>query len=105
VEDKRCIKGGSLPGQRGTVRLPLGNDQITFPVKSFFFLLIGLMYPTTPRLIALAVAFAMRGQDGSRKSFLSVTVAIARGLAAGVLWTLALQAGIPGVKNLSSVFF
>ncbi len=113
-----------IPGARpdafvGTETGRVMRDQMTFLIKSFFFVLIGLMFPTTPRLIALgaaaalvllifrvpAVAVVMRGHDVSPKSFWSLTAAIPRGLAAGVLSTLPLQAGIPGVENLSSAVF
>ena len=92
---------------------------MSFLIKSFFFFLIGLMFPTDLRQIGLAVAAAVflllfripavllatRGMASSRKEFWLVSVAMPRGLAAGVLATLPLQQGIQGVENLAPAVF
>ncbi len=86
----RCRGYGAdcIPGARPDVFVSteterIVQDQITFLVKCFFFVLIGLMFPTNLRLIALgvaaalvllifrvpAVALVMRGRDVSRKTF------------------------------------
>ena len=95
------------------------QDQITFLIKSFFFVLIGLMFPTEPRAIVLgaaaaftllifrvpAVALAVRGHNPSRKNFMLLVVAMPRGLAAGVLSTLPAQLGLPHTATLSGAVF
>ncbi len=95
------------------------QDQMTFLIKSFFFFLIGLMFPTDLRLIALggiAVLFllafripatmvATRGLRLSRKERWLLNVSIPRGLAAGVLATLPMHYGIEGMENLAPALF
>ncbi len=95
------------------------QDQITFLIKSFFFVLIGLMFPIEPRAILLgavaaltllifripAVALAVRGRKPSRKNFMLLVVAMPRGLAAGVLSTLPAHLGLPNTANLSGAVF
>jgi len=95
------------------------QDQMSFLIKSFFFFLIGLMFPTNPRLIimgAVAVAFlfifripavmlVLRGRGFAPKERRLVDVSIPRGLAAGVLATLPLQYGIAGMENLAPALF
>jgi len=115
----RLIPGAHPQVFVGTEVGRIVQDQITFLIKSFFFVLIGLLFPSEPRLIGLgilaalfllvfrmpAVAFAMRGSRLSRKQFFLMTVAMPRGLASGVLATLPLSKGIPGVENLSGAVF
>jgi cell volume regulation protein A len=95
------------------------HDQMTFFIKSFFFFLIGLMFPTSPRLILLGAAFAGMmflfripavllsligaGFRYHQKSMISV--AIPRGMAAGVLSAMPLQYGVPGSENISPAVF
>lgn len=95
------------------------QDQMSFLIKSFFFFLIGLMFPTNPRLIligAIAVIFlfalripavmlALRGRALASKERRLLNVSIPRGLAAGVLATLPLQYGIAGMENLAPTLF
>jgi len=95
------------------------RGHLTFIIKSFFFTLIGLMFPTSPRLIALgavsallillfripAVRISLRGAGLSRGQLLMVDIAIPRGIAAGVLSTLPIYYGIPGAENLSPGVF
>ena len=83
---------------------------MTFLIKSFFFFLIGLMFPTDLKLIALAavgvlflmvtrlpaVLLSTRGMGLGKKEFWFLGSAIPRGLAAGVLATLPMQYGVPG---------
>jgi len=94
-------------------------DQMSFLIKSFFFFLIGLMFPTDLRQMALAgaatlllllfripaVKLATKGVRLTRKEFWLLSVAMPRGLAAGVLATLPLHYGIAGAENLSSAIF
>lgn len=92
---------------------------MTFLIKSFFFTLIGLMFPLSPRLIVmgavaavllllfriLAVRLSLRGTGLNREQLWMVDIAIPRGIAAGVLSALPLQYGIPGAENLSPGVF
>jgi len=113
-----------FPGARAgiftsTNTVTVMQDQLSFLIKSFFFFLIGLMFPTDPRLIALgaagvvflllfrvpAVALATHGLGLKRKHFLLLVIAIPRGLAAGVLATLPLSRGIPDMENLAPALF
>jgi potassium/hydrogen antiporter len=94
---------------------PLTRGHLTFIIKSFFFTLIGLMFPSSPRLIALgagaalllllfripAVRLCLRGSGLNRGQLQMLDIAIPRGLAAGVLSTLPLYYGIPNAENLS----
>lgn len=95
------------------------QDQMTFLIKSFFFFLIGLMFPTDLKQIALAAAgvlflmvmrvpavlLSTRSMGLGRKEFWFLSAAIPRGLAAGVLATLPMQYGVPGAENLAPVIF
>jgi cell volume regulation protein A len=95
------------------------QDQMTFLIKSFFFFLIGLMFPTDLKLIALAaigvlflmvmrvpaVLLSTRRMGLGRKEFWFLVSAIPRGLAAGVLATLPMRYGIPGAENLAPAIF
>lgn len=113
-----------IPGARpeGFVGSEVGRamqDHTTFLVKSFFFVLIGLMFPTDPRSMGLGAAAAvilliarapavwmtMRGSGCSRKSKWQLTLACPRGLTAGVLATLPLQAGLVVMEKLSQAVF
>ena len=95
------------------------QDQMTFLIKSFFFVLIGLMFPTSPRLIALgalgavvlllfripAVKLSTMNLGFTQKQTWLSIIAIPRGLAAGVLSTLPVQYGIAGAENFSPAVF
>jgi potassium/hydrogen antiporter len=95
------------------------QDQMAFLIKSFFFFLIGLMFPTELRQIALAaigvlflmvmrvpaVLLSTRRMGLRKKEFWFLSAAIPRGLAAGVLATLPMQYGVPGAENLSPAIF
>ena len=113
-----------FPGARGDIFVAsattkLMQDQIAFLIKSFFFFLIGLIFPTDLRLIALsgvgallllavrvpAVIVSTRKQVMSRKEFWFLCAAMPRGLAAGVLATLPVRYGIPGAENLAPAIF
>src|SRR6185295_16761865 len=90
-----------------------------FLIKSFFFFLIGLMFPTDLRQIALAgvaagflflfripaVMLATKGIGFGKKDLWLLNVAMPRGLAAGVLATLPLQRGIPDLENAAPTVF
>jgi cell volume regulation protein A len=92
------------------------QDQMAFLIKSFFFFLIGLMFPKDLRQIALAavgvlflivmrvpaVLLSTRSMGLGKKEFWFLTAAIPRGLAAGVLSTLPMQYGVPGAENRPS---
>jgi cell volume regulation protein A len=95
------------------------QDQMTFLIKSFFFFLIGLMFPTDPKQMAMAaivvlfllamrvpaVLLSTRSMGLGKKEFWFLGTAIPRGLAAGVLATLPMQFGVPGAENLAPVIF
>jgi len=95
------------------------QDQMTFLIKSFFFFLIGLMFPTDLRQIGMAaigvlflvalrvpaVLLSTRGMGLGKKELWFLGTAIPRGLAAGVLATLPMQYGVPGAGNLVPVIF
>jgi len=95
------------------------QDQMAFLIKSFFFFLIGLMFPTDLRQIALAaigvlflmvmrvpaVLLSTRSMGLGKKEFWFLSAAIPRGLAAGVLATLPMQYGVPGAENLAPAIF
>jgi potassium/hydrogen antiporter len=112
------------PGARGLDFAPsqtsaVMQDQMTFLIKSFFFFLIGLMFPTDLKQIAMAaiavlllmvirvpaVLLTMRDLGLGKKEFWFLCTAIPRGLAAGVLATLPMQAGVPGAENLAPAIF
>ncbi len=113
-----------IPGAVGPMFAPSNTTfvmqaQVTFLVKSFFFFLIGLMFPMDLRLVGLAAAsvaflFAARipasllatnGQHLSKKEFWFTSAAIPRGLAAGVLSTLPQRHNIEGAENLAPAIF
>ena len=95
------------------------RGNMSFIIKSFFFTLIGLMFPISPRLIALgavaavllllfripAVRLSLRGTGLSPRQLRMVDVAIPRGIAAGVLSALPLQYGVPWAENLTPGVF
>jgi potassium/hydrogen antiporter len=113
-----------FPGTHGAVfeatqTIAVMQDQMTFLIKSFFFFLIGLMFPIDLRIIALAavavlflmamrvpaVMLSTRHMRLGKKEFWFLCAAIPRGLAAGVLATLPMQYGIPGAENLAPAVF
>jgi potassium/hydrogen antiporter len=113
-----------FPGARGEAftaseSAVVMQDQMSFLIKSFFFFLIGLMFPTDARLIALggaavlvllavripAVMLATRGRALPSKERWLLNVSLPRGLAAGVLATLPLHYGIAGTENLAPALF
>jgi Na+:H+ antiporter len=113
-----------FPGAQGlefaaTQTTRVMQDQLAFLIKSFFFFLIGLMFPTDLRQITLAaigvlflmamrvpaVLLSTRNMELGKKEFYFLSVAIPRGLAAGVLATLPLQYGVPGMENLAPAIF
>lgn len=113
-----------IPGAQGqaftvTQTSAVLQNQMSFLIKSFFFFLIGLLFPTDLRQIALAavaalfllafrvaaVKVAMKGMRVSRKDLWLLNVAMPRGLAAGVLATLPVRFGIEGAENLAPAIF
>jgi potassium/hydrogen antiporter len=113
-----------FPGAQGqqfaeTQTTGIMQDQMTFLIKSFFFFLIGLMFPTDPKLIGLAaiavlflvamripaVLLSARRMGLRTKEFWFLVAAIPRGLAAGVLATLPMQYGVKGAENLAPAIF
>jgi cell volume regulation protein A len=113
-----------FPGARGEVfarsrTSDIMQDQMTFLIKSFFFFLIGLMFPLAYQSIVLAavgVAFlflmripavmlATRGQELGKRDSWFLRVSIPRGLAAGVLATLPMAYGVPGAETLAPSIF
>ncbi|HET6421608.1 MAG TPA: cation:proton antiporter [Geobacteraceae bacterium] len=95
------------------------HSQLTFFVKTFFFFLIGLLFPTELKFIIIGAGLAVvlviaripsvllslwRGGFTPQQQKL-VMVSIPRGLAAGVLSTLPLYSGVPNMENLAPVIF
>jgi len=92
---------------------------MTFFIKSFFFFLIGLMFPTSPRLILIGAGMALflalfripAARISLWKSGISkhdrriVMVCIPRGLAAGVMSTIPMQVGLPNMEALTPGIF
>jgi cell volume regulation protein A len=113
-----------VPGAHGLVfaaskTTEVMQDQMTFLIKSFFFFLIGMMFPTNLKQIIIAavgvlflmamripaVLLSTRSMGLGKKEFWLLGAAVPRGLAAGVLATLPMQYGIPGEENLAPVIF
>jgi cell volume regulation protein A len=113
-----------FPGAHGLEFAPtqttrVMQDQMAFLIKSFFFVLIGLMFPTDLKQISLAavgvlfliamrvpaVLLSTRSLGLGKKEFWFLSAAIPRGLAAGVLATLPMQYGVPGAENLAPAIF
>jgi len=113
-----------FPGAHGlefaaTQTTRIMQDQMAFLIKSFFFFLIGVMFPTDLKQICLAaigVLFLMMMRVPAvllstsrmglgKKEFWFLSAAIPRGLAAGVLATLPMRYGVPGAENLAPVIF
>lgn len=115
----RLIPGAQAQAFVATEIPRIMQGQMNFLIKSFFFVLIGLMFPISPKLIFLggiaslfvlifrfpAVVVSVRGLGMSRKQFWMLVIAIPRGLAAGVLSMIPLSRGVPGVENLSGAVF
>jgi cell volume regulation protein A len=115
----RLFKGVHPQVFASTQTTAIMQDQMTFLIKSFFFFLIGLMFPTQPKQIALAavavlflvvmrvpaVLLSTRSMKLDKKEFWFLGAAIPRGLAAGVLATIPMQYGVPGAENLAPVVF
>lgn len=115
----RLIPGARPESFEGTQASAGIQDHMTFLMKSFFFVLIGLMFPSDWRLIGLgmlgaaflfllrfpAVYLSMLRRDLTRQQFWLLSSAAPRGLAAGVLATMPLAAGVPHMDNLSPAVF
>jgi potassium/hydrogen antiporter len=117
---------GAIGSALGMSRdLDLGTDvrgvhsQITFIVKSFFFTFIGAMLgpPWSVLVFGMvlggvllaaripAVFAAALGSDLGADQKKLVVVALPRGMAAGVLATLPVAAGVPGTETLPTLVF
>lgn len=95
------------------------RGNMSFIIKSFFFTLIGLMFPLSPRLMVMgaaaavllflfripAVRLSLGGTGLSPRQLQMLDVAIPRGIAAGVLSSLPIQYGVPGAENFSPGVF
>lgn len=95
------------------------HDQVTFIVKSFFFTLIGALIGPPWPLVAFgaalgvvllvarwpAVRLSLWGGERSPAFRGLVWVALPRGMAAGVLATLPVQAGIAGTESFPAIVF
>lgn len=95
------------------------HRQMTFIIKSFFFVFIGAMLGPPWSLILLGAVFGVglfaarvpsvhaalvgSGMTSAEKSL--IAVALPRGMAAGVLATLPASAGVPGTESLPVVVF
>jgi potassium/hydrogen antiporter len=112
-----------FPGASGTPftaseTTAIVQDQMTFLIKSFFFFMIGLMFPVHVASIAMAAAgvvvlflaripavlITTRGMRLSRREFWFAAAAIPRGLAAGVLATIPMRYGIAGQYLAPTMF-
>jgi len=114
----RLIPGAHAEAFVTDPRARVMQDQMSFFIKSFFFVLIGLMFPTSFRLILLgaipvlfllaaripAVQLATRGLGLSKKQFWMLTMAVPRGLAAGVLSAIPVRYGIAGPDFPPAIF-
>ncbi|NJN50511.1 MAG: hypothetical protein HC809_00645 [Gammaproteobacteria bacterium] len=113
-----------IPGAHPHAFIPSASgvtmqQQLTFLVKAFFFVIIGLMFPDDTRSIVIgvlagatllvfripAVALSVGGLGFSFKQKALLMVAAPRGLAAGVLATLPFQHNIPGMESLAGIVF
>jgi NhaP-type Na+/H+ and K+/H+ antiporter len=110
-------------GLKDAVSLDTGvrgfHRQMAFIVKSFFFVFIGAMLAPPWGLIATGVLFggilfvaripavhlATLGSGLSSAQKTLATVALPRGMAAGVLATLPVAAGVPGTEQLPVLVF
>lgn len=95
------------------------HKQVTFIVKSFFFTFIGAMLTPPWSLVAIGIGFgvvlilarapavwlALRGSGFDEMSVRIVTIAVPRGLAAGVLASMPMAAGVPGTSQLPVLVF
>jgi cell volume regulation protein A len=114
---------GRFIGLKDNIQLDTGvrgfHRQMAFIVKSFFFVFIGAMLAPPWSLIATGVLFgglllvaripAVRlstlasGFTPAQKTM--ATIALPRGMAAGVLATLPMSAGVPGTEQLPVLVF
>jgi potassium/hydrogen antiporter len=115
----RLFPGAQAKVFASTETTAVMQDQMAFLIKSFFFFLIGLMFPThlKPIVIAVvavlflmavrvpAVLLSTRSMGLGKTEFWFLGAAIPRGLAAGVLATVPMQYGVPGAENLGPVVF
>jgi cell volume regulation protein A len=95
------------------------HRQLAFMIKSFFFVFIGAMLAGPISLLLIGVVFglvlyavripssrlAMLGTDLTPSQKQLVAVAMPRGMAAGVLATLPVSAGVPGTETLPVIVF
>jgi len=95
------------------------HRQITFIVKSFFFTFVGAMLSPPWSLVAIGVGFgvlllvarvpavwlALKGGGFDSASFRIVSISMPRGLAAGVMATMPMAAGVPGTSQLPVLVF
>jgi cell volume regulation protein A len=95
------------------------HDQVTFIVKSFFFTLIGALigppWPLVSLGVVLGVALLVARWPAVRLTFLGsgrspavrglVWVSLPQGMAAGVLSTMPMQAGIAATEHLPPIVF
>lgn len=95
------------------------HQQVTFFVKSFFFTFIGAMLTPPWSLVAIglglgvvllmarapAVWLSLWGGGFSADAVRVVTIAMPRGLAAGVLASMPMAAGVPGTSHLPVLVF
>jgi cell volume regulation protein A len=117
---------GAIGNRLGLVReLDLGTDvrgvhtQVTFIIKSFFFTFIGAMLGPPWSVLAFGLVLgvvlllarvpgvmaATLGSDLTPAQRKLVVVALPRGMAAGVLATMPVAAGVPGTETLPTLVF
>ncbi|MHC4821503.1 MAG: cation:proton antiporter, partial [Planctomycetota bacterium] len=95
------------------------HTQLAFMIKSFFFTYIGLKLPTDPWLLGTgavlglallivrlpAVQLGMLGAEYSPGDRTLIRVCMPRGLAAGVLAAMPLEAAVPGTEAFVEIVF
>lgn len=114
---------GRFIGLKENVQLDTGvrgfHRQMAFIVKSFFFVFIGAMLAPPWSLIATgalfgvlllfaripAVQLSTLASDFTQAQKTMATIALPRGMAAGVLATLPMAAGVPGTEQLPVLVF
>ncbi len=99
--------------------IELVQGHVAFFMKSFFFFIIGLMFPTSPKLILAgaglalvlalfripAVLISLWKSDFNPGERRLISACVPRGLAAGVMSTVPLQAHIPHMEELTPGIF
>jgi len=111
---KPLISESEAEALKGRAAAMMVHDQLSFFVKTFFFFLIGLMFPTGLTMILVGAVFAivillfrlpavlvaLHGTGTRFRDATLVAIAIPRGMTAGVLAALPVHYGVPGLQHL-----